>query len=206
MIIVGGLGNPGDKYAGNRHNIGFMTLSNIANFYNFAPWRDRFQALTSEGAVSSPDGERLKVLLVKPMTFYNDSGRSIGEAARFFKRDPEDVIIFHDEIDLSPGRLRVKSGGGHSGNNGIRSVIQHLSNDVRRVRMGVGHPGHKDRVQGHVLSDFSKLDQVWLDPMIDACARALPFLISGQDDRFQADVMRLAPAPKTDQSKRNPEG
>ena len=202
MLLIVGLGNPGDKYQGNRHNVGFMTLDRIADRYGFGPWRERFQALTSEGYVDSGDGGRIKALLVKPQTFYNESGRAVGEAMRFFKLQPDQIVVFHDEIDLAPGRVRVKAGGGHSGNNGIRSILTHVSNQVRRVRLGVGHPGHKDQVQGHVLSDFAKAEQRWRDDMLDACARALPFLMIGDDDRFQADVMRLAPAPKIDQSKR----
>ena len=141
-------------------------------------------------------------MLLKPQTFYNESGRAVGEAMRFFKLQADQVVVFHDEIDLAPGRVRMKTGGGHSGNNGIRSIIQHVSNQVRRTRLGVGHPGHKSLVQGHVLSDFAKSDAQWVDAMFDATARALPFLAVGDDDRYQADVMRLAPMPKEDQSKR----
>lgn len=202
MLLIVGLGNPGQKYEGNRHNIGFMTLDQIVDMYEFGPWRERFSGLASEGYVSTGDGGRVKALLLKPQTFYNESGRSVQAALRFHKMQPDQVVVFHDEIDLAPGRLRMKAGGGHSGNNGIRSIIQHVSNQVRRARLGVGHPGHKDRVQAHVLSDFAKTDADWLNALLDACARALPHLAVGDDDRFQAEVMRLAPMPKADQSKR----
>ena len=203
MLLFIGLGNPGDKYKGNRHNIGFMALDTIADFHGFGPWRDKFQAKVSEGYVSTGDGGRVKAMLLKPQTFYNESGRSVGEAIKFFKLSDEQVVVFHDEIDLAPGRVRLKQGGGHSGNNGIRSIMSHVSKDVRRVRLGVGHPGHKDRVQGHVLSDFPKADQTWVDAMLEASARALPYLATHEDERYQAEVMRLAPASKADQSRRN---
>ncbi len=204
MLLITGLGNPGEKYAGNRHNIGFMTVDAIAQAYNFGPWRDKFQGKVCEGLVDLPEGGRQKVLLLKPQTFYNESGRSVGEAMNFYKIHAESVVVFHDEIDLAPGRLRMKVGGGHSGNNGMRSIIAQADKDVRRARMGVGHPGDKSKVQSHVLSDFSKSDKTnWFDTMLDACCRALPFLVAGDDERFQAEVMRLAPAPKADQSRRD---
>lgn len=193
MHILVGQGNPGAKYAGNRHNIGFMTMDAIAADHGFGPWRSKFQGQVCEGTVA---GE--KVLLLKPETFYNETGRAALAATKFYKLSPEDVTIFHDEIDLAPGRLRVKRGGGHSGNNGIRSMIAHIGADVRRIRMGVGHPGDKSRVMPYVLADFSKADEVWKDAMINACARALPLLISEGDERYQTEVMRLAPAPKND--------
>lgn len=193
MHILVGQGNPGAKYAGNRHNIGFMTMDAIAADHGFGPWRSKFQGQVCEGTIS---GE--KVLLLKPETFYNETGRAAQAAMTFYKLTPEDVTIFHDEIDLAPGRLRVKRGGGHSGNNGIRSMIAHIGAEVRRIRMGVGHPGDKSRVMPYVLSDFSKADEAWKDPMLEACARALPLLISDGDERYQTEVMRLAPAPKSD--------
>jgi len=197
MLILAGQGNPGDKYAKNRHNLGFMALDEIARAYDFGPWKVRFGGQTAEGFITG-DGVRVKALLIKPATFYNETGRSVGEAARFYKLGPEDIVVFHDEIDLAPGRLRVKTGGGHSGNNGIRSLIQHLGNDFRRVRMGVGHPGDKSKVMPYVLADFPKAEQPWRDDLLDACARALPYLASGDDERYQTDVMRRAPAPKSD--------
>lgn len=193
MHILIGQGNPGAKYAGNRHNIGFMTLDAIAEAHGFGPWRNKFQGLASEGSIGG-----VKLLLLKPETFYNETGRAAAAAAKFYKLDAEDVTVFHDEIDLAPGRLRVKRGGGHSGNNGIRSMMAHLGADVRRIRMGVGHPGDKSRVMPYVLSNFSKADEAWRDALIAACARALPMLITETDERFQSEVMRLAPAPKSD--------
>ena len=193
MHILVGQGNPGAKYAGNRHNIGFMTMDAIAADYGFGPWRSKFQGQVCEGTVVGT-----KLLLMKPETFYNETGRAAQAAMKFYKLTPEDITIFHDEIDLAPGRLRVKRGGGHSGNNGIRSMIAHIGADVRRIRMGVGHPGDKSRVMPYVLADFSKADEVWKDAMIDACARALPLLVTEGDERYQTEVMRLAPAPKND--------
>ena len=201
MLIIAGQGNPGDKYAGNRHNIGFMTLDEIARHHGFGPWKAKFGGHTSEGWIegsSSSGGARVKALLIKPATFYNETGRSVGEAARFYKLSGADVVVFHDEIDLAPGRIRVKIGGGHSGNNGIKSLIAHLGNDFRRIRLGVGHPGDKSKVMPYVLADFPKVDQKWLEDLIDACARALPFLAAGEDERYQTEVLRLAPAPKHD--------
>ncbi len=197
MLIIAGQGNPGEKYSGNRHNIGFMALDEIARHHGFGPWKAKFGGQTAEGWIEG-DGARVKALLIKPATFYNETGRSVGEAARFYKLTGEDVIVFHDEIDLAPGRIRVKTGGGHSGNNGIKSLISHLGNDFRRIRLGVGHPGDKSKVMPYVLADFPKADQKWLEDLIDACARALPFLAAGEDERFQTEVLRLAPAPKHD--------
>lgn len=197
MLIIAGQGNPGEKYSGNRHNIGFMALDEIARHHGFGPWKAKFGGQTAEGWIEG-DGARVKALLIKPATFYNETGRSVGEAARFYKLTGEDVIVFHDEIDLAPGRIRVKTGGGHSGNNGIKSLISHLGNDFRRIRLGVGHPGDKSKVMPYVLADFPKADQKWLEDLIDACARALSFLAAGEDERFQTEVLRLAPAPKHD--------
>lgn len=193
MHILVGQGNPGAKYAGNRHNIGFMTMDAIASAHGFGPWRSKFQSMVCEGSISGH-----KTLLLKPETFYNETGRAAAAAAKFYKLDAEDVTVFHDEIDLAPGRLRVKRGGGHSGNNGIRSMMAHLGADVRRIRMGVGHPGDKSLVMPYVLSNFAKADEDWRDAMIGACARALPLLLTETDERYQTEVMRLAPAPKHD--------
>ena len=193
MHILVGQGNPDSKYLRNRHNLGFMVMDAIASDHGFGPWRSKFQSQVSEGKIG---GE--KILLMKPETFYNETGRAAQAALKFYKLEPEDVTIFHDEIDLAPGRLRVKRGGGHSGNNGIRSMIAHVGADVRRIRMGVGHPGDKSRVMPYVLSDFSKADEVWRDALIEACSRALPMLLSESDERYQTEVMRLAPAPKRD--------
>ena len=193
VLIFVGQGNPGPKYAGNRHNLGFMIMDEIASSHGFGPWRSKFQAQVCDGQV-----EGQKILLMKPETFYNETGQSARAAVDFYKLSAEDVTIVHDEIDLAPGRLRMKRGGGHSGNNGIRSMIAHLGAEVRRVRIGVGHPGDKSRVMPYVLSDFSKADEAWKDPLIAACAKALPLLVSVSDERFQTEVMRLAPAPKHD--------
>lgn len=197
MHILAGQGNPGAKYAGNRHNIGFMVLDRIAADHGFGPWKSRFQSEAAEGTVQTASGP-VKLLLLKPQTFYNESGRAAGEAARFYKLGPEDVTVFHDEIDLAPGRVRVKRGGGHSGNNGVRSMLAHLSPDVRRIRLGVGHPGDKSLVMPYVLNDFAKAEKDWLEATLDACSRALPLLFEDNDERFQSEVMRLAPAPKRD--------
>lgn len=197
MQILAGQGNPGSKYAGNRHNLGFMVIDRIAADHGFGPWKSRFQAETAEGTVQTANGP-VKLLLVKPQTFYNESGRSAGEAARFYKLPAEAVTVFHDEIDLAPGRVRVKRGGGHSGNNGIRSMLSHLGPEVRRIRLGVGHPGDKSMVMPYVLADFAKAEKDWVDALLDACSRALPWLIEGNDERYQTEVLRLAPAPKSD--------
>ncbi len=195
MIILAGLGNPGPKYEKNRHNIGFMAADEIARRWSFGPERAKFQSVTREGEVETASG-RVRVLLMKPQTYMNESGRAVGEAARFYKVPPGDVIVFHDEIDLAPGRFRMKKGGGAAGQNGVRSLISQLGPDFRRARMGVGHPGRPELVHAHVLSDFHKADQPWLEAMLNACADALPFALAGDDDRYQAEVMRLAPAPK----------
>jgi len=204
MMILAGQGNPGPKYARNRHNIGFMVMDELAAQPGFGPWREKFNAMTCEGWIET-DAGRTKVLLMKPMTFYNETGQSFAKAMRFYKLPVEAFTLFHDEIDLAPGRMRVKRGGGHSGNNGVRSTLSHLGAEVRRIRLGVGHPGDKSQVMPYVLSDFSKADDAWLSLLIEACARALPFLASGEDERYQSEVMRLAPAPKGDpkHSKRN---
>ena len=197
MLILVGLGNPGAKYAHNRHNIGFLALSAIAQRWRFGPERIKFNALISEGAIETPDGP-VKALLVKPQTFYNESGQAVAQAMKFYKLTPTDVVVFYDEIDLAPGRFRMKTGGGAAGNNGIRSITAQIGPDFRRARMGTGHPGHKDKVMGHVLSDFHKVERDWVNALCNACADALPILALGEDDRYQAEVMRLAPAEKSD--------
>lgn len=197
MLLIAGLGNPRPGYAGHRHNIGFMAIDAIAARWRFAAPRARFQSLASEGAVDTPDGP-VRTLLIKPQTWMNESGRAIGTAAGFFKLDPQAVVVFYDEIDLAPGRLRMKTGGGAAGHNGVRSAIAGIGPDFRRARLGVGHPGHKDRVHGHVLSDFAKAERPWVEALLGACADALPLLAAGDDARYQAEVMRLAPAPRGD--------
>lgn len=197
MLILVGQGNPGPKYAGNRHNVGFMLMDRLASDHEFGPWKAKFQSEISEGVIDAA-GTRIKTLLMKPQTFYNETGRAVSEAVRFYKLEPSDVVVLHDEIDLAPGRVRTKRGGGHSGNNGVRSIISHLGPDIRRVRIGVGHPGDKTKVMPHVLADFSKADEAWTTPLFDAVCRSVSFLAGGDDERFQTEVMRLAPAPKHD--------
>jgi PTH1 family peptidyl-tRNA hydrolase len=200
MLLLAGLGNPGPKYAGNRHNIGFMAADAIAQRWRFGSVRARFQSITAEGSIDTADGP-VRALLLKPQTWMNESGRAIGEAAKFFKIEPRDVVVFYDEIDMAPGRFRMKTGGGAAGHNGIRSTIASIGPDFRRARLGVGHPGHKDLVHGYVLNDFAKAEQPWVKALLDACADALPHLAAGDDERYQAEVLRLAPSPKADPRK-----
>ncbi len=197
MLILAGQGNPGSKYARNRHNAGFLVLDQIHIDHGFSPWRQKFEASVADGIIQTDAGP-IKTLLVKPETFYNETGRSLAKVVKFYKLDVEDVTVIHDEIDLAPGRLRVKRGGGHSGNNGIRSMIAHLGADIRRIRVGIGHPGDKSKVMPYVLSDISGSDKDWFIPLVDAMSGALPFLAAGDDERYQTEVMRLAPAPKGD--------
>jgi PTH1 family peptidyl-tRNA hydrolase len=198
MLILVGLGNPELQYAKNRHNIGFAAMQVIQQRWSFAPERSRFQGLAAEGQIPTPTGP-LKALTLRPQTFYNGSGDAVGAAMRFYKASPADVVVFYDEIDLAPGRFRMKTGGGAAGNNGVRSIAAHIGADFRRARLGTGHPGHKDLVLGHVLSDFSKAEVTeWVKPLLEACADALPLLATGEDERYQAEVLRLAPAPKLD--------
>ncbi|MBX9925749.1 MAG: aminoacyl-tRNA hydrolase [Hyphomicrobiaceae bacterium] len=185
MKLIVGLGNPGAQYSGHRHNIGFMALDRIAERHRLSPWRKRFQALTSEGDIGGA-----KVLLLKPETYMNESGRAVGEAMRFLKIDPADVIVLHDELDLEPGRLKHKIGGGNAGHNGLRSISAHIGNDYPRLRLGIGHPGHKDLVSGYVLHDFAKADRDWLAPLLDAIADTLPALLAGKPALFVSDVAR----------------
>jgi len=196
-LIIAGLGNPEPRYAHNRHNLGFLVLGAIAQRWSFGPWRARFQGLASEGSIPSAGGS-VRTLLIKPQTYYNDSGLSVGQAMRFYKLQPKDVVVFYDEIDLAPGRFRMKTGGGAAGNNGIRDITAAIGADFRRARMGMGHPGHKDLVMGYVLSDIPKADRDWVNRMANACADALPLLAAGDDEKYQAEVLRLAPAEKAD--------
>ncbi|MBI1233865.1 MAG: aminoacyl-tRNA hydrolase [Alphaproteobacteria bacterium] len=196
MLLITGLGNPGAKYTRNRHNIGFMTLDAIAADWNFGPWRSRFQGMTAEGSIDTPKGP-VKVLLLKPQTYYNEAGRSVLEAAHFYRIPPEDIVVFHDELDLAPGKFRLKTGGGHAGNNGLRSIASHVGPDVRRGRIGIGHPGDKSKVTNWVLSDIPKADEEWAGNLLDAISRALPLLAAGDMDAFQTKVTHLAPAPET---------
>ncbi len=189
MQLFVGLGNPGAKYARNRHTIGFMAVDRIAGDHGFAPWRAKFQGQVSEGRLGSA-----KVVLLKPETFMNNSGQSVGEAMRFYKLTPGDITVFHDEIDLAPGKLRVKVGGGHAGHNGLRSLHAHVGDAYRRVRMGVGHPGHKEAVPGYVLRDFPKADEEWLDDLLRGVSDGAAALAEGDAGRFQnAVALRLNP-------------
>lgn len=183
MLILAGLGNPGARYARNRHNIGFMAVEAIARAVRAAPWRSRFQALACEATI---DGE--KALLLLPQTYMNESGRAIGEAARFFKVAPADVIVFHDELDLAPAKLRVKLGGGNAGHNGLRSTTAAIGNDYRRVRMGIGHPGDKALVHAYVLNDFGKAEEPWVEDLCSACADSAALLAAHDDTGFQNKV------------------
>ena len=205
MLILAGLGNPGPEYAGNRHNVGFMAIDAIRAEYGFGREQKKFQGLASEGTIPTRDGP-VKALALKPQTFMNDSGRSVAAALKFYKASLSDLVVFYDELDLAPGRFRMKTGGGAAGHNGIRSITAHLGADFRRARLGIGHPGHKDRVMGHVLSDFHKVDKDWLKAMLGAAAEALPLLAQGEDERYQAEVMRLAPADNFDSRSKNREG
>jgi PTH1 family peptidyl-tRNA hydrolase len=189
MMLFVGLGNPGTKYAGNRHNIGFMAVNRIASDHGFAPWRSRFQGSVTEGLLGG-----VRVALLKPETFMNLSGQSVGEALRFYKLTPGDVVVFHDELDLAPGKLRMKMGGGHAGHNGLRSIHAHIGEAYGRVRLGIGHPGHKDAVAGYVLNDFAKADQNWLDDVLRGISDGAPFLADGDGAKFMnAVALRTTP-------------
>lgn len=192
MLIIAGLGNPGAKYAGNRHNIGFMAVDRIHQRWRFPAWRKNFQSEVAEGTI---DGER--VLLMKPQTFMNESGRAVGEAVRFLKLAPTDVVVVHDELDLPAGKLRMKTGGGHGGHNGLRSITSQITDGYRRMRLGIGHPGDKDQVHAHVLSDFHKVDLLWLDPLLDTVAGNIDDLVRGRDDTF-GNRVHLILEPKKD--------
>jgi peptidyl-tRNA hydrolase, PTH1 family len=185
MKLFVGLGNPGGTYARHRHNVGFRALYRIAEMHGAGPWKKRFHGLTSDAQIG---GRR--VVLLKPQTFMNDSGRSVGEALRYLKLDLGDLYVFHDELDLAPGKLKVKTGGGNAGHNGLRSITAHIGNEYARVRVGIGHPGSKDLLYGYVLHDFAKADAAWLEPLLDAIAGAAPRLASGDDARFLTDVAR----------------
>ena len=183
MLLFVGLGNPGAKYAHNRHNVGFMVVDEIARRHGFQPWRRRFQGETAEGTL-----ERERIVLLKPMTFMNDSGQAVQEASNFFKLMPNEITVFHDEIELPPAKLRVKVGGGIAGHNGLRSISAHVGNDYRRVRIGVGHPGIKELVHGHVLNDFGKDERPWVEALRDAIADNAGLLATGRDSTFQNKV------------------
>ena len=196
MHLIVGLGNPGDKYKGNRHNIGFMAVDAIARRHNFPSFREKFQGLISEGTI---DGE--KVLLLKPLTFMNSSGDSVQKVAKFYQLGPSDISVLYDEIDLAPGKTRVKVGGGNGGHNGLRSIDPQIGLNYRRVRLGVGHPGHKDAVMHHVLGDFAKAEQSgWLNPLLDAVAEKAAMIVKGDDNGL---MNKLAIAVKGDGAERS---
>lgn len=195
-----GLGNPGAKYAGNRHNIGFMALDRIAADHGFAPWRKAYQGLVSEGRL----GEE-KVALLKPETFMNLSGQSVQAAVAFWKLSLADVTVFHDELDLAPGKLRLKQGGGHAGHNGLRSIHSHLGEDYARVRLGIGHPGHKDLVASYVLHDFAKADQEWLENLLGGISKGAPALAEGDTQRFMNAVNLHTSPPRPSPTREEPE-
>ena len=203
MLLLVGLGNPGADYARHRHNVGFMATDAIADRYGFSATRAKFQSEVREGFLTGPAG-RLKAITLKPQTYMNESGRAVGEAVRFFKLEPKDVIVFYDELDIAPGRLKVKAGGGAAGHNGIKSIDAHIGNEFWRVRIGIGHPGDRSKVTGHVLGNFSKSDQEWLSPLLSAIADSAPYLGDG-GPRFATHVAQtLAPA-KTPSPKREPD-
>jgi PTH1 family peptidyl-tRNA hydrolase len=192
MFLLVGLGNPGTKYAGNRHNIGFMAVDEIVRRHGFSTWRKRFHGEVSEGTLGLE-----KVLILKPLTFMNESGQAVGDAIRYLDMEPERVIVIYDEIDLMAGKVRVKLGGGAAGHNGIRSITAHIGPYYTRVRLGVGHPGDKTLVHPHVLSDFAKADKAWLSPLLDAVAEYAALLVEGDTATFQNKVhLALKPAPE----------
>jgi len=197
MQLFVGLGNPGAKYRHNRHNIGFMAVDRIAQS-GFSPWKSKFQGMVSEGRLGSE-----RVVLLKPATFMNLSGQSVGEAMRFFKLTPEEVTVLHDELDLAPGKVRLKTGGGHAGHNGLRSLHQHIGPGYHRVRLGIGHPGHKDRVANYVLSDFAKAETAWLDDLLRGIEDGAVELAAGEGPKFlNAIALRVnPPRPSSGQKK-----
>lgn len=188
MLLVVGLGNPGEKYAHNRHNIGFMAADEIVRRHGFSPWRAKFQGELSEGSI----GDK-KVLVLKPQTFMNESGLAVVQAAKFYKITTDNVIILHDELDLAPGKVRVKRGGGHAGHNGLRSIHSAIGEDYVRIRLGIGHPGDKDLVTGHVLNDFAKTDANWLEPLLLAVADNISLIFSKKDADFMTRVALTQP-------------
>ena len=190
MLLFVGLGNPGERYVGNRHNIGFMAVQAIAKRHDIAPWRRRFQGVAVEGAIGAE-----KVLLLLPGTYMNESGRAVAEAAHFYKLEAGQVVVFHDEAELPPGKVRLKLGGGNAGHNGLRSISEHIGNDYHRVRLGVGHPGDKNLMEHYVLQDFAKSERPWVEALCDIVADNAALLIEGKDSTFQNKV-HLAMAAK----------
>ena len=183
MLLFVGLGNPGERYVGNRHNIGFMAVQAIAKCHGIAPWRRRFQGVAVEGAIGAD-----KVLLLLPGTYMNESGRAVAEAVHFYKLGLTDIVVLHDELELPPGKLRVKTGGGNAGHNGLRSISAHVGNDYKRVRLGIGHPGDKKLVEPYVLQDFAKSERPWVEALCDIVADNAGLLVEGKDSTFQNKV------------------
>ena len=183
MLLLVGLGNPGARHVGNRHNVGFLAVQEIAKRHGLGPWRRRFAGVACEGPLGG-----VRTLLLLPSTYMNESGRAVAEAAHFYKLSPADITVFHDEIDLPPGKVRVKIGGGIAGHNGLRSISEHIGNDYRRVRIGVGHPGDKDMVQHYVLNDFAKSDRGWVEALIAIIGQNADLIARGQDASFQNKV------------------
>lgn len=183
MLLLVGLGNPGAQYEKNRHNIGFMAVDAIAERAGFGPERGKFQSLLREGRIGGD-----KALCLKPQTYMNLSGQAVAAAMRFYKLTPADVVVLHDELDLAPGKVRVKTGGGHAGHNGLRSIHAHIGAEFRRIRLGIGHPGDKNKVSGYVLHDFAKAEWDWIDPLMDACAAHAGLLADGEDKAFQGKL------------------
>jgi peptidyl-tRNA hydrolase, PTH1 family len=192
MKLFVGLGNPGSEHARQRHNVGFMAVERIAERHGLGPWRKRFHGLACDGRIGAA-----RVMLLKPQTYMNDSGRSVAEAQRYLEVEEGDIYVFHDELDLAPGKLKVKAGGGNAGHNGLRSITDHIGNEYRRVRIGIGHPGSKDLVYRYVLHDFAKADAAWVGPLLDAIADAAPRLAAGDDARFLTDVARTVKGGET---------
>jgi PTH1 family peptidyl-tRNA hydrolase len=199
MRLIVGLGNPGSEYEATRHNVGFMAVEAIARRHGFSPWRRKFQGLLSDGVVGGS-----KVLALLPQTYMNLSGQSVGEALRFHRLAPEDAVVFHDELDLPPGRVKSKRGGGAGGHNGLRSLDQHIGPEYWRVRLGIGHPGRKELVHGYVLHPFAKADREWLEPLLDAVADCAPALAAGDAARFVSDVSLKTAPPKPPKPPRAP--
>jgi len=200
MLLLVGLGNPGARYAGNRHNVGFLAVQEIAKRHGLGPWRRRFAGVACEGLLGG-----VRTLLLLPGTYMNESGRAVAEAAHFYKLSPVDIAVFHDEIDLPPGKVRVKIGGGIAGHNGLRSISEHIGNDYRRVRIGVGHPGDKDMVQHYVLNDFAKSDRGWVEALIAIIGENADLIARGQDASFQNKVHLAMVAKGFGQAERDEE-
>lgn len=192
MLVFAGLGNPGAEYANNRHNVGFMAVGEIARRHSFFPWTKKFQAEIAEGRIGDE-----KILLVKPQTYMNLSGQSVAAALGFYKLEPSALTVFYDEIDLVAGKVRVKTGGGAGGHNGIRSIDSHCGKDYRRVRIGVGHPGDREKVHGHVLGDFAKADRAWLEPLLDAIAENAGYIVRGDENGFMNKLSLAVPGSGT---------